>query len=409
MNKILFFAVCAVVGICNAAESCANMHPIVLMPGMMGTVLHATANIPTSVELPDYCPRTFNDQLIWIDVKQFLHYKCLAYYFRGNYNPETDKWEEAEGMEFNVPKWGTLYAIDGLAPGSLVNPFISYYHQMIVKFKGLGYVDGENLFGAGFDWKEVPSEKLINDLKELIEKAVKKNNGSKVVLIAHSMGGPYMYYFLMRQTPGWIKENVHMFIPIAPAWMGASKAFDYMLMGVDADVPLAGKYFAPLMRHIAGCWFLLPYAKAFPNMTLASTPSKTYTFDMLKDLLNDGNMSYVEGKLRASRKFYEDLKDFERFPGVPVREFHGYNKKTVYGLEFMNDIKPHDPDGMWEAASRIYGDGDATVPLPSLLYAVNKWKDKHEDVEVYSYKDLDHMDVIQDHGILEKIADLICT
>jgi len=408
MNKSLLFAVCAVIGICSAVESkCTNMHPVILMPGLMGSVLHATANIPSSVELPDYCPRTFNDQLIWIDVKQFLHYKCLSYYFRSDYNPKTDKWEDAKGVEITIPKWGSLYAIDGLAPGSLVNPFISYYHPMIQKLKGLGYVDGESLFGAAFDWKEIPSDKLISDMKALVEKAYEKNNQTKVVLISHSLGGPYGYYFLMKQSKVWIQKYIHMYVPLAPAWMGATKAFDYMLMGIDADVPLAGKYFAPLCRHIPSVWFLLPHAAAFPNMVLATTPSKTYTYDMLEELLNAGNMSQVEGKLRAARSFYTALKDF-KFPGVPVREFHGYNKKTVYGLEFMNDIKPHDPDGMWEAASRIYGDGDETVPLPSLLYPVNKWKNEGENVEIYAYKDVDHIGIIQDHDVLEKIVDLVC-
>jgi len=389
------------------------MHPVILMPGIMGTVLHATANIPETVELPDTCPRVFTYQLIWIDVKQFLHYKCLRNYFAANYNPDKGVWDELEGMEFSVPKWGSTYAIDSLAPGSIISPFISYYHQLIEKFKGVGYVDGQNLFGAGFDWRQTPEDKWVENVKNLVEQAYEKNNNTQVVLVTHSMGGPYSYYFLMCQTDEWIKKYIKMYIPIAPAWMGASKAFDFMLMGIDGDLPIAGKYFAPLMRHLPGVWFLLPWAKAFSNYTLAKSPSKTYSFDMLEELLNDGNMSYVEGKLHASRDFYAKLDDFKRFPGddaggIPVREFVGYNKDTVYGLNFVTDIQPHDPDGMWEACTRIYGDGDETVPLPSALYAANKWKNEDKDIDVFMYKDVGHTDIISDPDVMQKVLDYAC-
>jgi len=171
MFKSIVFVVCAIVGICAAgADTCTHMHPVVLMPGIMGTVLHGTADIPAEKSIQNGCPRKFEDQLMWIDIKEVLHYSCLKEYFSSNFNPDTGKWERLPGIEFSVPRWGSTYAVDDLVPnGGLIH--ISYYKQMIEKFESLGFVDGVNIFGAGFDWKESPSDKWVNDVKNLIESA----------------------------------------------------------------------------------------------------------------------------------------------------------------------------------------------------------------------------------------------
>jgi len=202
-----------------------------------------------------------------------------------------------------------------------------------------------------------------------------------------------------------------MYVPMAPAWMGAVKAFDFMLEGVDFDLPIAGKYFAPLMRHLPSLWFLLPKAEAFPDMVLATSPSKTYTFKDMEELFNDGNLSYVEGKLRDAKGAYFDLiDDYNTLPydKLRVRQFMGCGKDTVVGLNFAEDIKPHDPDGTWESCKRVTGDGDHTVPIQSLVYAPNKWAEHGYDVEVYKFEGVSHVDLIQNEEAIEKVIELVC-
>jgi len=379
----------------------------------MGTVLHGTADIPAEKSIQNGCPRKFEDQLMWIDIKEVLHYSCLKEYFSSNFNPDTGKWERLPGIEFSVPRWGSTYAVDDLVPnGGLIH--ISYYKQMIEKFESLGFVDGVNIFGAGFDWKESPSDKWVNDVKNLIESAYDINNQTKVTLVTHSMGCPYSLYALTKiekENKGWIEKYIHMYVPMAPAWMGAVKAFDFMLEGVDFDLPIAGKYFAPLMRHLPSLWFLLPKAEAFPDMVLATSPSKTYTFKDMEELFNDGNLSYVEGKLRDAKGAYFDLiDDYNTLPydKLRVRQFMGCGKDTVVGLNFAEDIKPHDPDGTWESCKRVTGDGDHTVPIQSLVYAPNKWAEHGYDVEVYKFEGVSHVDLIQNEEAIEKVIELVC-
>lgn len=89
----------------STAQTCAGRHPVVLVPGILGTVLHAfvsfshsrtshmigrleikthfflaldhsSLDLPTRENLPDECPHHFTDQPIWIDVGQTINYVC---------------------------------------------------------------------------------------------------------------------------------------------------------------------------------------------------------------------------------------------------------------------------------------------------------------------------------------------
>jgi len=298
--------------------------------------------------------------------------------------------------------------MDELAPNGVTSTLFPYFHKMIEKFKSIGYVDGDNLLGAGFDWKDLPTDEWVNKVKKLIEDAYAKHK-EKIVLITHSMGCPYSYYFLREMGEKWVEKYIHMYIPMAPAWMGAVKALDMMLLGVDRDVPIAGKFFAPLIRHIPSIWFLLPWAEAFKNMTLATSPNKVYSFDQLQELLNDGNASFVEGKIHAATAFMKKYKHYDKAPNVPIRAYVGRGKNTVLGLQFKSDIKPHDPDGVWESCSRVMGDGDGTVPLESATYATNKWmKQGVKDLKVYTYDDMGHLPIVKDADVIQSVIDQFC-
>jgi len=280
---------------------------------------------------------------------------------------------------------------------------------MIKKFESVGYVDTETLFGACFDWTTIPTGEWIGDLKNLIEYAYAKNNNSQVVLIAHSMGCPYSYYFLMKMGAEWMSKYLYMYVPMAPAWMGSPKALDMMLEGLDRDLPIAGKYFAPLFRHLPCVWFLFPVAEAYTGQILAYSPSKTYRYDQIKDLLNDGNASYVDGKLRSTQgKFLSDIKYYDEVPNIPVHIFLSHGKDTLISLKFDKDITPHQPDESWESCTRILGDGDETVPTSSLRYVSDKWinEKKATNVDVHDYEGRSHVGLIQDDTVIKDVLNL---
>jgi len=280
---------------------------------------------------------------------------------------------------------------------------------MIKALEAIGYVDGENLLGGGYDWKSLPTNEWLGKMKDLIEGAVKKSN-SKAIVVGHSMGGPYSYYFLKQMGDEWVSRYVYMYVPMAPAYMGAVKALDDMLEGFDHNVPIAGKYFAPLMRHIPSIYFLLPWKEAFKGMVLATTPSKTYTFDMLEEFLNAGNASFVKGKLASTQgEFYKRCQNYSVLPNIPVRAFYSYGKDTPISLSFSSDIKPHDPDGEWESFTRVNGDGDGLIPFPSLVYATDKWmKMPNNDVKEFPYYGYSNLPFIRETLVINDIVAQFC-
>ncbi len=75
----------------------------------------------------------------------------------------------------------------------------------LVDFPGLlnlGYVKGRTIVGAPYDFRYAPHSQndYFDRLKALIERTTTENNGARVILIAHSMGGLFMHSFLRQQV-----------------------------------------------------------------------------------------------------------------------------------------------------------------------------------------------------------------
>jgi len=407
MNKALLFVLSVIVSIC-AAGRCNAKHPVILMPGIMGSVIHGSANIPYDVPIPGGCERVFNDELLWVKESMILRYKCLMAYFRYDYDGWNGVWQRPRGVTYSIPKWNSTFAVDDLTPepNGFLGNHIPYYHDMIERFKSIGYVDGDDLFSVGYDWKEAPTEELIQNMKRLFEATYKKHG--KVLFVAHSMGGPYSYYFLRRMGDQWVKKYIYMYVPIAPAWMGAVKAVDMMIGGLDNMFSGIGRFFAPLVRHLPSVWFLLPNATAFKNLVLATSPSRIYSFNDVALLLNDCNASMVEGKMHAAHKFFDSYGDYRHAPPVPVRQIVGTGSRTVVRLDFRSNVRPHDPDGIWDSFDRSFGDGDSTVPTQSFMYAYNLWQNKGADVKLSDHRGLSHMDLVQDSKVIDEVVSYAC-
>jgi len=340
-----------------------------------------------------------------------LRYKCLMAYFRYEYNPRTGVWDRPRGMSYSIPRFNSTYAVDDLTPepNGFLGTHIEYYTNLIKRLKSLGYVDGRNLVSVGFDWKEPASDKFVQDAKTIIENTYRMNRNTPVIIFAHSMGCPYSYYFLTRMGNDWVKKYVRIYVPIGPAWMGAVKALDMLISGLGNLFTGLGEYFVPLTRHLPTVWFLLPNAAAYgPNNILATSPSKKYYFKDMTRLLNDGNLSQVEGKLNAARKFFAGISDYSRVPPVPIRHIVGTGSDTTVGLRFEKDITPRQPDAIWGKYSRITGDGDSTVPLVSAMYAYNIWKSKGANIQLTQYRGLGHMDLVQDDKVINQLVGIAC-
>lgn len=176
----------------------ANLKPIMLVPGLMGTQLRG--NVTRHPYW--YCPKIVDDY-VWVNdvlVIPPIH-KCMLESLGLQWNNKTNQITQKDGVSIAPFDFGGLGAISYADEFEKTLHFIPTYSPFIEILKSKGYVERETLFGIPFDWRFgiVHPESFWNQVKELIENAYTKNNNQKVVLIGHSMGALFINYFCMKK------------------------------------------------------------------------------------------------------------------------------------------------------------------------------------------------------------------
>jgi len=85
-----------------------------------------------------------------------------------------------------------------------------------------GYERGLSVRGAPYDFRYAPHSQpsYFADLRRLVEDTWTLNDGRKVVLLAHSMGGLYAAYFLSRQPAVWKDRFIETLVTVNTPWAG---------------------------------------------------------------------------------------------------------------------------------------------------------------------------------------------
>ncbi|CAK8532404.1 unnamed protein product [Lathyrus sativus] len=141
---------------------------------------------------------------------------------------------------------------------------------LVESLEQLGYIDGENLFGAPYDFRYGlamaghPSRvgSKLNELKSLVEEASNSNGGKPVILVSHILGGLYVLELLNQNPTSWRKKFVKHFIALFAPWCGT----------VD---------------EMSNLW-LLPNPKMFDvEKPLVTTLNRSYSAHDMVDFLKD--------------------------------------------------------------------------------------------------------------------------
>lgn len=72
---------------------------------------------------------------------------------------------------------------------------------------------------------------FFTNLTTLIENTYVKNGNTKVVVIAHSMGGPLTLVFLRQKTQAWKDKYIKALISLSGAYAGSVKALKVFAVG----------------------------------------------------------------------------------------------------------------------------------------------------------------------------------
>ncbi|KAL5074657.1 hypothetical protein RYX36_013641 [Vicia faba] len=394
-----------------AISTTNNLNPLILIPGNGGNQLEAklTTQYKPSTLICDPWYPPFKKKngwfRLWFDTSVLLapFTKCFASRMTLYYDKQLDDYFNAPGVLTRVPRFGSTYSLMYLDPSLKV--VTDYMAPLVESLEHLGYIDGENLFGAPYDFRYGlaapghPSRvgsKFLNDLKNLIEEVGNSNGGKPVILVSHSLGGLYVLELLNRNPSSWRKKFVKHFVALSAPWGGTVDEMFTFASGNSLGVPLVN----PLLvrneqRSSESNLWLLPNPKMFDvDKPLVTTPSRSYSAHDMVDFLKD--IGYPEGVYPYETRILPLIAKIEA-PEVDITCIVGEGVRTPEELFYRNGDFDEPPEF-------LYGDGDGTVNMVSLLALEKLWKDeKNQYLKVIKIGGVSHTSILKDKVAVDEI------
>lgn len=393
-------------------QSNSNLHPLILVPGSGGNQLEARLTgdyKPSSLLCSQWYPARKEKGggwfRLWFDptvlVAPFT--KCFAERMTLYYDGNVNDYRNAPGVETRVPHFGSTRALLYLDPS--LKHITTYMAPLVRSLEKIGYVDGETLFGAPYDFRYGlaaeghPSDvgsKFLKDLKGLIESVYTSNGGKPVIVLSHSLGGLFVLHLLNRNPIWWRKKYVKHFVALSAPWGGTVQEMLTFASGYSLNVPLVD----PLLvreeqRSSESNLWLMPSPKFFSRENpLVITPSLSYTAHDISQFLSD-----IGFKCGVHPYILRILPLIERLeaPDVPITCIIGNGVRTPETLFYGRE-------GFDKQPEISYGDGDGTVNMVSLLALQSEWKDeKNQSLKVIKIPGVSHTSILKDEKALDEI------
>ena len=349
---------------CCLSFSCvfATNPPILLVPGFGGSQLEQKETSPTILNKYEFCCSTeFDWTRTWVLISQIVPYAWECFAERVNRNFVAGRW-------FDKPNVFTRN-VDGLEGIGYLDPsnFLTrretvYFGNLISSLQNVGYNES-NLMAAPYDWRLLPSEQktLFSYMKMAIEKMVSMNGGERAIIATHSMGGPYLHYFLVNVVNDkWIQKYVDKWMAIAGPFIGSPKGIQSVLSGYNFGIPIVtnaeGLEIGP---HIGTSYYLMPRANEDWNNVVTTKKGMVFNSSQLSELLDYANVTMGSSKFKASTQDWSSM-----IPNVNIILVSGVNVTTDYAYTYDDLSFTSGP------ISVKYGSGDGTVPQISSFYPV---------------------------------------
>ncbi|CAN1775950.1 Lecithin-cholesterol acyltransferase-like 1 [Linum perenne] len=388
---------------CQSAAAGNLLHPLILVPGAGGNQLEAKLT-------SDYKPSTLTCSLyplvkqkggwfrIWFDPTVLLSTftRCFAERMMLHYDKKSDDFRNAPGVETRVSNFGSTDSLLCLDP-------------TLNSLKEMGYVDGETLFGAPYDFRYglaaqghscAVGSKFLADLKDLIEKASTNNGGKPVIIMSHSLGGLFVLQLLIRNSPSWVAQFVKHFIALSAPWGGTVDGMLTFASGNTLGVPLVD----PLLvrgeqRSSESNLWLLPNPKLFGERPLVITSNGNYSAYQIEEFLDA--IGFPEGVYPYKTRTRPLIEEFVGTPPpvVPITCVIGTGVDTAEALVYGK--------GFDERPSVVYGDGDGTVNMVSLLALETLWSSSssvNQKVKVIKLSGISHASILNDEVSIREIV-----
>ncbi|OHT04951.1 Lecithin:cholesterol acyltransferase family protein [Tritrichomonas foetus] len=348
-----------------------SLKPVILLPPLYGTNLHVTYN---QTDLPWYCPKQMNDELLWVDPKLLVppRYNCVFQLLLGFYDNETDKIVNRPGVNISVHDFGGEESNQYVDSGIFGFQFIDAFASMLKYFKDHGYVVGKNLFVAPYDWRFAPA--AIYDfwpqLQNLIELAHSSNN-MKVTLMGYSCGGFNLHHFLTKRiTEDWKQEHIEKIVFLTPSFGGTHDVFDSLFNRYSPLLPyLRNADIANMCEGLPCLHSHLLNHEVYGDIPLVRGPDgETYTARELPDLLIKHNR--IKGQyINMLKHSVEYQKEAPADINLPTTIVYNTGMPTHILFDFKRG---------WDKSPTVeQGRGDGTIPSNAAEWACDHWDHKN--------------------------------
>lgn len=266
-----------------------------------------------------------------------------------------------------------------------------YYHHMCEYLYDKGYIDGEDLFGAPYDFRLVldPEHRarVFRRFRRLIERG-----GRPSVVVAHSMGCIMLKWFLSEMSQEWIEKHIARIVFVSPAFGGALFALRSVMSG-DHYITMFSDKIREELRYNSGIVMCLPNELAFDEL------DRLWTWKDGRESVGIEDIAGIEGMATGTagemwRALYAPYLDRIRAKiDVPVFTVLANKKETPKSFETMdrNDY-PH---------ATNMGDGDGVLLRRSLTC----YRDMFYEYKEMMLTGMDHTAILRDRRVLAMIAE----
>uniref|UniRef100_M3XHC8 Phosphatidylcholine-sterol acyltransferase n=1 Tax=Latimeria chalumnae TaxID=7897 RepID=M3XHC8_LATCH len=374
-----------------------NSPPVIVVPGNLGNQLEAKLDKPSVVHWMCFY-KTEDYFTIWLNFNMFLPVgiDCWIDNFRSDYNKTSRRSSNAPGVDIRVPGFGETYSVEYLDRSKLAG----YLHTLVQNLVNIGYVRGETIRAAPYDWRIAANEQgdyfkrkaaMIEEMYDLYQ--------SPVFLIGHSMGNMYILYFLHNQPQAWKDKYIKGFISLGAPWGGAVKLLSVLATGDDHGIPLiANVKLREEQRMTTTNPWMIPTNLGWPeDHIFVSTPTFNYTYRDYQRFFKD--IHFEDGWYK-----WEDTKDLLGGlapPGVEVYCLYGTGFPTPETYIYDEGFPNRGPVTM------LYADGDNTVNTRSMELC-KRWIGKQEqEVHLIELYGIAHLDMVFHKKTMSHIRDIV--
>ena len=265
-----------------------------------------------------------------------------------------------------------------------------------------GYRRRFSIRGAPYDFRIAPhhQQEYMADLKQLVEETYRINGRKKVTLMAHSMGGLFITYFLRLQNQAWKDEYISSVVTLNTPWLGTgvitkvySSGFNFDVQAIDAKLiqkVQTSQETAPMMFPRLGAWS--------KDDVILRTPSKNYT-------ILDRDQFFDDMGFPHASQMYADVNtpDYDyAHPGVDFYCIYSHGHDTPFSYTYDQD-----PVSTHLHSEAIMSDGDGTVNIKS-LQGCEVFKNMNaQQTKIISYRGPNHADIFTEKNFLKDLRGVL--